>query len=145
MNKLKISICFLVLAAMSITGSKIHATEAGAKAEAQRIANALSSWGWDFRSYYSWGTLDEGESSVFKKTFYSGNEYVLVAGGCEYASDVDLEIYDGNYNLIGKDSNAGKAAAVTFSPSWTGEYYIKVKMYDATSTGVHWVLQYGYR
>lgn len=147
MKYLKTAICFVLISALQLMSQKGKATEAQAEAEADAIAYVLKhEYGWDIKSYYSHGSLREGERASFSKTFYSGVEYALVAGGCDYARDIDIEIYDENYNLIEKDTDTGKNALVTFTPRWSGTFHIKVKMYDASATGlVHWVLQYGYR
>ncbi|MEM7656423.1 MAG: hypothetical protein AAF399_09875 [Bacteroidota bacterium] len=121
------------------------ATLEEAKRAASKIYYQLLSLGFNVRDTYTTGTLDNGESTTFSRTFYSGNDYALVVGGCNYSRDIDVYIYDRYWNLIDKDTDTDQVAVATFTAWYTGTYYIKVRMYDATNDGVHWALQYAYR
>lgn len=116
-----------------------------AKRAASKIYYQLLALGFNVRDTYTTGTLDNGESTTFSRTFYSGNDYALVVGGCSYARDIDVYIYDRYWNLIDKDTDTDQVAVATFTAWYTGTYYIKIRMYDATNDGVHWALQYAYR
>ena len=133
------------LVGMSLFPKMSYATLEEAKRAASKIYYQLLSLGFNVRDSYSSGTLDDGESTTFSRTFYSGNDYALVVGGCNYARDIDVYIYDRYWNLIDKDTDTEQVAVATFTAWYTGTYYIKIRMYDATSDGVHWALQYAYR
>lgn len=121
------------------------ATEEEAKAAAQKVREQLKELGFQVRDTYLTGVLDNGESTVFSRTFYQDNEYVLVVSGCNFTRDIDLYVFDDDGHLIDQDSDAAPTAVNTFKASYTGTYYIKLVMYDASSDNVHWAFQYGYR
>lgn len=80
----------------------------------------------------SWQTvrLDVGQDYTFRRTLYEGNEYIILAAGDRDVEDLDLYVYDENWNEIGVDISVGPRAAVgEFSPAWTGTYYIVVDLY----------------
>ena len=54
------------------------ATLEEAKRAASKIYYQLLSLGFNVRDTYTTGTLDNGESTTFSRTFYSGNDYALV-------------------------------------------------------------------
>lgn len=134
-------LCFAISTALT----SLFATRQEAENAALAAAYALSAYGFDFSNHYELGILDRGRSTTFSRTLYRGTEYVLVAGGCNYTRDIDLYIYDRNGYLINSDEDSRQTAVVNFRAGYTGTYYIKVKMYSATSDGVHWCLVYGYR
>jgi hypothetical protein len=121
------------------------ATREGARRAVRSAVVALSSYGFDYRDSYDLGVLDRGQSYTMARTLYRGNEYALLAGGCEYTRDIDLYVYDRNWNLISYDRDSDKVALANFNASYSGTYYVRVKMYRATSDDVHWSLVYGYR
>jgi len=138
------SIISLLLVIMIFTPSTSWATLEEAKETARRIYKLLIIEGFEVLDYYSYGELDIGESTVFKRQFYRGNTYALIVAGCNYTEDIDIYLYDDDGDLIDKDKKPAQAGFVIFSPRYSGNYYIKIVMYDATSNNVHWVLQYAY-
>ncbi len=123
----------------------VWATEEEAKAAAQKVREQLKELGFQVRDTYLVGMLDNSESTVFSRTFYQDNEYVLVVSGCSRTKDIDLYVFDDDGHLIDQDSDAAPTAVNTFTANYTGTYYIKLVMYDATSDNVYWAFQYGYR
>lgn len=123
----------------------IQASQPEATAVAYRTLNAMRAYGFIPMDYYNYGSLNQGQKSVFKKYFYYGNDYVAVAGGCSSADDIDLVIYDPYGNIVVRDDDADQAAAVSFTARSSGYYYVQVDMYEASATGVHWCCVYGYQ
>jgi len=121
------------------------ATEEEAKEAAKKAREQLKEMGFQVRDTYLIGVLDNGESSVFSRTFYQDNEYVLVVTGSKRARDIDVYVFDDDGRLVAQDSDASPISVNTFKADYTGTYYIKVVMYDAVSDNVYWVFQYGYR
>ena len=105
----------------------------------------MNRFGLAVREHYQSGLLRKGKSQVVKTTLHAGNEYYFVAGGCEDAYDVDIAIYDENWNLIERDNDNQAVAAVKVKPRWTGKFYVKITMYNSTSDGAHWVLQTAFK
>lgn len=144
-KRISIGLAGLMIISICVAPIAGYATLDEAKRAASKIYYQLLSLGFNVRDSYSTGTLDDGESTTFSRTFYSGNDYALVVGGCNYSRDIDVYIYDRYWNLIDKDTDTDQVAVTTFTAWYTGTYYIKIRMYDATSDGVHWALQYAYR
>lgn len=80
-------------------------------------------------SWWCW-SLKPGEDIEVERMFYKGNTYKLVACGDDDAEDVDIEVYDENWNLIAEDDDIDSAAVVQFSPAWSGIFHIVTTYYD---------------
>lgn len=136
----------LMIVALSIsTVSSLHASQAGARRNAARLFDVLRDKGWNVRDSFSMGFLERGESTLIRTTLQSGNTYKICAAGCEDAHDVDVFVYDENGNLIGSDDDTSPLAVATVTPKWTGTFYIKVRMYDSTPAGAHFIVQYAFQ
>lgn len=57
---------------------------------------------------------------------FRGGEFACVAVTGDHDTDLDLYIYDQNNNLIAYDEDYTDNCIVTFTPSWTGRFYMKV-------------------
>lgn len=141
----KIASLLLATVCTFVAIQNVSATREGARRAVRSAVVALASYGFDYRDSYDLGVLDRGQSYTMARTLYRGNEYALLAGGCEYTRDIDVYVYDRNWNLISYDRDADKVALANFNASYSGTYYVRVKMYRATSDDVHWSLVYGYR
>ena len=110
------------------------------------ISKAFTELGIQERSTFSYGTLYQGQNSVFSKTFYRSNTYVLGVAGDDDAKDIDIYVYDQNGNLVAKNNANDQVAVVKFYARYTGIYYIKVVMYATSSRGRPgcWALNYGW-
>ncbi|MGK0187515.1 MAG: hypothetical protein ACI9R3_003303 [Verrucomicrobiales bacterium] len=127
--------------AVSGPGSTALASEFGASTSARSLLQSLRANGYSVRDQYNHGTLGHGQSTIVRTTLHKGNSYVLAAGGCEDAYDVDILIYDENGNLLDRDTDNSNLAVAEITPRWTGTFYIKIVMFDSTRDGAHWVLQ----
>lgn len=133
---------FLAVAISSVTPAE--GSILGARQSARELFLTLAYLGLNVRDDYEAGLLRKGQSVVIETTLYSGNDYYLVAAGCEDAYDVDIAVFDGNGNLIANDGDSEPVAVAHFSPRWTGTFYVKITMYNSTPDGAHWVLQYAF-
>jgi hypothetical protein len=150
LNKSRSNRFVTVLVNFALTLSAVYAPSVdastdSARARAHEICDVLRNEGWLVRDSFTFGKLARGESTTIRCTFYAGNSYRLVAGGCEDARDVDVAVYDENGNLIDSDRDSSSLAVADFHPKWSGTFFVKVKMYDSTPDGAHFVLQYAYR
>jgi hypothetical protein len=74
------------------------------------------------------GMLEHGYSRVHNVTLRSGVEYTFV-GACDRdCSDLDLQLYDQNGNLIDEDLLRDDVPVVSVTPKWTGPFRVKVIM-----------------
>lgn len=139
-------VMLLVLAVgLGFTSINAYASIAGARNAALAMAFALEAYGYSFVDGDA-GLLPQGGSQVVSVTLYKNNTYVMIAGGCEDAYDVDLVVYDDNGRVVGRDTdNSPVAATREITPRWTGTFYIKVTMYNSTWNGAHYVLLLGRR
>lgn len=108
------------------------------------IMDAFAQNGIDYRDTYTYGQLSAGNSSTLSRTFYRGNTYCLGVVGDNNAIDMDIYIFDSNGNLIAKHAESDPAAVGVFRATYSGTYYIKVKMYKARGNAC-WALVYGYQ
>jgi hypothetical protein len=133
--------CFTMLAAQTASASLD-----GARRAASDLFKKLSrDLNLNVRDTYTRGLLRRGQSTTVRTTLHSGNEYYLVAGGCEDAYDVDIAVFDENGNLISQDEDEESVAVARVMPKWTGTFFVKVTMYNSTADGAHFVLQYAWR
>lgn len=61
--------------------------------------------------------------------------YVCVIGDGD--TDLDLYVYDENWNLIDSDTDSTDNCVCTFNPRWTGKFYVKVKNLGRISNRYH--------
>lgn len=124
----------------------VFASEEGAVANAARAAVALDLTGDYVLRGFGTGILREGTGTTLETTLYRGTSYTIIAGGCEDALDVDVRVYDQNWNLVDEDNDTDAIAVVTFVPRWTGTFYIKVIMHSCVygERYAHYSLQLAY-
>ena len=123
-----------------------EASSAGAARNAKAIFEALRlKLNLGVRDQFQQGLLKKGGHVILQTTLHAGNHYVLVAGGCEDAYDVDIAVFDEAGNLISKDADEEKVAVAHVRPESTGTFLILIKMYNSTNNGAHWILQTGFR
>jgi hypothetical protein len=123
----------------------VEATTSQAKGRAYRIASALKKQGVSFRNDYWNGLLRYKRSTTIKTTLKANTQYVLVAGGCSDAYDVDIIVYDENMNEICRDTKVDAGPVVRVTPKQSGTFYIKVKLVNSTRNGAHYALLVGYK
>ncbi len=67
-----------------------------------------------------------GHTDTWTFTFRGGEQaYVIVSGDGD--TDLDLYVYDENGNLIDSDTDDTDDCFCSFTPRWTGKFYIKIK------------------
>lgn len=74
--------------------------------------------------------LSQGESVTYRTTLYANTNYFLYAAGCSGVSDLDIRLYDENWNLISKDTETDAVPMVAVTPKWSGTFYIRMIMYS---------------
>lgn len=62
----------------------------------------------------------------YKIPFYAGRFAEVMVRSIDYA-DLDLYIYDENWNLITKDTSYNLGCYASFVPKWTGSFWIVIK------------------
>ncbi|MBN1696814.1 MAG: hypothetical protein JW881_04815 [Spirochaetales bacterium] len=72
--------------------------------------------------------MQEGQYIQIDGTFYYGTNYVFIASASSEATDVDIEVYDNNWNLIFNGNTDGIDSDVILTPSVTMEMHVMVKL-----------------
>lgn len=75
--------------------------------------------------------MEQGQYIKLDGTFYTGTNYVFVASGDSNASDIDIEVYDENWNLIFDGNTDGIDSDVILTPNYTAEMHVMVKLTSA--------------
>jgi hypothetical protein len=97
------------------------------------------------RREYGTGTLEAGKSQVYREHFDAGVTYVIIAVGCDGASDLDVGIGDKDGNLLESDTQDDASPVVIFTPDNSGDYIAVVKMAKTTtSDAAHFAYQVFY-
>ena len=138
-----IAAAFALLAAGA---SRASATENDAVANAARIGALLQATGdWTVRGFDT-GFLREGRNTTLSTTLYGGVTYKIIAAGCDDAADVDVRVYDEDWNLVDEDNDSSQVAVADVTPRWTGTFYIKVIMHSCVygERYAHWSVQLAY-
>lgn len=78
-------------------------------------------------------TLLNGRSHLVTINLHSGVAYNLVSVCDEYCRDVDLKLYDGNYNLISSDTRPNDVSIISVVPYRSGQFYLEVDMADCNA------------
>lgn len=76
------------------------------------------------------------ESNVIFTTYLnSGNRYAFAGSGDDNATDVDIYLLNTEGDIVVKDASTSKNPIVYYSPSVSGNYTVKLKLYNSISVG----------
>jgi len=100
-----------------------------AKEQAKKSMKNVKSAGYHFIS--NRGTLlKQGKYKTFKLLLYKGNTYIIIGTGDNSVKDIDVQVYDKDWNIVKEDYSAsGPLYAVQIKPQQTGVYYVRTSMY----------------
>ncbi|GEM_PF-791350 len=110
----------------------IQSTQASDRESLLKLAIAATKFrseGYSCRSRASGERLNEDDSYTVKNTLYTGNSYAIIGAGDSDVIDLDIELYDENFNLIDRDTQTDPYPIVKVSPGWSGRFYIRATMY----------------
>lgn len=103
------------------------------KAEEKELKNLMKDLG------YSWSetktvALTEGEGAYYWRTFYTGNEYAILAfSEKSEVLDIDIYLYDENGDLIDNSESSEDFEIIEYDPSGSGQVKVVIKNYDSTT------------
>jgi len=123
-----------ILAGLLIIGlsySMLYADRSTAAAKAIIVGAALEQDGYtvkDIPGRY----LEQGHYRTYNRYLYSGNCYAIVGVGDENVNDLDVIVWDRNWNYVVQDSDSSNVSAVTVCPNRSGTYHIRTKMYSGS-------------
>lgn len=119
---------FVILSLLAISVT-VTASDRESMNKIRQIARYLSNQGWDYRGRATGDYLSQGRRYFFRTTLFRGNSYMIIAAGDSGVRDLDIQLYDENGNLIDDDDDNDSTPIVEVSPSWSGTFYVVVKMY----------------
>jgi hypothetical protein len=119
----------LLIGSLSFGQSEKSADEVTARKNALELAGAFTNDGFKLRDGHWSGPIKTGEGKLIQVNLYAGNEYYFSVAGAEKAKKFGLSVYDetGAVITIEEPYQEGATAAVGFSPTASGPYYIKVE------------------
>ncbi|MVM41300.1 hypothetical protein GO730_32485 [Spirosoma sp. HMF3257] len=74
--------------------------------------------------------LKKGHEVGWTTTLMGDQEYIFIGGGDQDATDVDISVSNTPGTLLAKDTQSDKTPIVQFTPTRTGQYTIKLKLYS---------------
>lgn len=123
MKKLLLSLFIVALATVSFSQN----TE-------REIQNLMENEGYSL-SISKYAYLSEGETYSYWKTFYSGNDYVIVCfPEDDGVNDADLYLYDDDGSLYDDATTDDNVEVIEFSCYTTRDMKIVMKNYDSYSS-----------
>ncbi len=74
---------------------------------------------------YNYSHVNAGGSDMYAIDFRGGELAIVTVIG-DGDTDLDLYVYDNNGNLIARDVDYTDDCVATFTPRWTGTFYVKI-------------------
>lgn len=68
---------------------------------------------------------------VYTVQLMEGRTYIFLAAGDNDTKDLDLEIQDSSGKSVAADTDTAAQATVTFTPSVSGRYTVRMRLYDS--------------
>jgi len=129
MNRRLLPALLLLCGGLSFGQSDKSDDEVTARRNALELAGAFSNDGFKLRDGYWSGPIKSGETKLIQVNLYAGNEYYFSVAGADKAKKMGLSVYDetGAAITIEDPYQEGATAAVGFSPTASGPYYLKVE------------------
>lgn len=118
-----------VIGLLVVTGAVYATSHSQAKSRAYDTARALTNLGYTFKGYKG-QYLGAGQYKTYTSYLYSGNQYAIVGAGDNTVRDLDVQVYDRNWNLVSSDSGTSNVSVAKFYPPHSGTYIIRTKMYS---------------
>ncbi len=81
---------------------------------------------WELRNMVKGRYMVEGESYAYQTVLIEGYNYLFTASGDRSVKDLEIILYDEDWNEIGKDTK--NTPSKEFAPKWTGTFYVKMTM-----------------
>jgi hypothetical protein len=125
--------CLLCMAALPITANAQSRSRNQWERQVfqqLRAVTALLNLGYDTTSSYQpfVGNLRNNTYTDVTYTLTRGVEYALVGVCDDDCPDLDLKLYDENYNLIDSDTKPDATPVIEVTPRWTGVFHVRVIM-----------------
>jgi len=128
-SKKKMIAVLCIALSLFASGIVIASDEESLYKLASAVAQLMTRADYNTRDTVSGRYLSQGGSYTFRTTLFSGYEYVLIGAGDSTVRDLDIVLYDENWNQLAKDTMTDNVPMITGTPRWNGTFYVKVIMY----------------
>jgi len=68
----------------------------------------------------------------------AGVDYYFIGECDQDCKDLDIKLYDENYNLIDQDVKPDNSPVVHVTPKWTGQFHVRVIMSRCDANPCYW-------
>jgi hypothetical protein len=129
MNRRLLPAVVLLMGSLSFGQAEKSDAEVAARKSALELAGAFTNDGFKLRDGYWSGPIKTGESKLIQVNLYAGNEYYFAVAGTDKAKKMAVSAYDetGAAIAIEEPYQEGTTAAIGFSPTASGPFYVKVE------------------
>ena len=123
----------------------VFATYLEARKVVEGVVQTFVELGFHVSSNFLHGYLEKGKSDYLETLFYKGNTYILVAGASNNTKDIDILVYDQNWENVARDKDNGNRAVIQYTPRGTGPHKIKINLKNCDGEGANWCFITGYK
>jgi hypothetical protein len=129
MNRRLLPAVVLLMGSLSFGQAEKSDAEVAARKSALELAGAFTNDGFKLRDGYWSGPIKTGETKLIQVNLYAGNEYYFAVAGTDKAKKMAVSAYDetGAAISIEEPYQEGTTAAIGFSPTASGPFYLKVE------------------
>ncbi len=100
----------------------------------QEIKVLMSEYGYEL-STSQYAYISEGNTAYHYKTFYEGNDYVIVGfPEDDNIYDIDLYLYDGDGTLLAEGSSEEDFEIIEYTPYSSREMKVVIKNYESSNS-----------
>ena len=137
-----------IFAAMTLVAARLLAapesdTEVAAHKAALDLAGAFSNEGFKMRDGHWSGTIKPHDHALIAVNLYAGNQYWFSVGAIEPAKKIAVALYDESGKQVTTENyNAGEKAAVGFSPTNSGQYFVSVDLVEGAASSFCLIYSY---
>lgn len=144
MNRRLLPALMLLMGSLSFGQADKSDDEVAARKNALELAGAFTNDGFKLRDGHWSGPIKTGEGKLIQVNLYAGNEYYFAVAGTDKAKKMAVSVYDetGAAIPIEEPYQEGATAAVGFSPTASGPYYVKVEELEGESSSFCLVCSY---
>ena len=128
-------LCGVGVSAMLLWSPFALATKKQAIDRASTAAAIVESHGYTCRREIEMMELEHGESFLIRTTFYEGHVYAVIGAGDNGIRDLDLELYDSNFNLLDKDDDVNPVPVVEGWAVRRGQARVNLKVVAYSGSG----------
>jgi hypothetical protein len=138
-----LSAVLFALAAPIFTRAAETDQEVEARKVALDLAGAFSNDGFKTRDGHWCGVIKPHEHALIAVNLYAGNQYWFSVGATPTAKKLAVDVYDETGKHVPTESyNADQKAAAGFSPTHSGQYYVRVGLTEGDQSSVCLVYSY---